>query len=177
MMLIGLLIITMFLAGCSHGLQETAFAVPDEKDGVHYVVTRDVVASRVSANQPHTAGQYHCRSRYTSEQMATMRQWVTTDHTWYKDCTPIKQHPNHNDVLTSDQSWASVWQGPLSAALLAGGLVGMGALWPEDQIINSNSATGGAGGSGGIGMGGAGGRGGAGGAGGSIRGPWRGRYR
>jgi hypothetical protein len=109
------------LAGCSNGLQEVGFAIPDEKDGVHYIVTRDVVSSRWTANQPHTAGMFHCVSRYTSEEMAMIRQWAG-DHTWYKGCTPTTQHPQHQYVMTGDQSLASLAQGPASAALLGTGI-------------------------------------------------------
>lgn len=106
-------------AGCSHGLQEVGFVVSEEPK--HYIVTRDVVSSRFTANQPHTAGQFHCTGKRTSEEMAEMRQ-DGNDHTWYTGCLPAEDFPQHKYALTSDQSIGSLLQGPVSAAILGGAL-------------------------------------------------------
>lgn len=171
--LLALVGLVAILAGCSHGLQEVGFAIPDAKDGVHHIVTRDVVSSRISANQPHPAGQFHCTSKVSSVEMAELRR-DGNDHTWYRGCRPISEFPQHQYVMTSDQSWATVWQAPLSALALSGGLVGMAALWPEDRIIQNGGGANAQGGNA-IGQGGAGGRGGSA----SVQnsGPYRGGYR
>lgn len=174
-MLVAFVLIVGGLTGCSHGPQEVAIAIPDKQDGVHYIMTRDLVSSRVSANQPHLTGQFHCTSRVSSEEMAELRR-DGNDHTWYRGCRPLSEFPQHQYVMTSDQSWATVWQAPLSALFLSGGLVGMAALWPEDQIIqNGGGAQAQGGNASAIGQGGAGGRGGSA----SVRnyGPYRGGYR
>lgn len=152
----------VLLSGCSAGLQEVGFAIPDSKDGVHHIVTRDVVSARFTANQPHTAGQFHCTGKYTSVEMASLRAQYG-EHTWYKGCTPTVDLVAHKYSLTSDQSIGSLLQGPVSAAIL-GGAIGAGlAFSGDDSTTNvqggNASATGGAGGKG-VGYGGAGGKGG-----------------
>lgn len=145
---VGLAAFAVFLmVGCSHGLQEVGFAIPDTKDGVHHIVTRDVVNSRLTANQPHATGQFHCTGKYTSIEMATLRAKYG-EHTWFKGCTPTVDMPQHKYAVTSDQSWVSAFQGVIASAILGGSLVGMAALWPEDNIVQnggstSSSATGG----------------------------------
>ena len=161
--------------GCSHGLQEEGFAIPDAKDGVHHIVIRESVSSRISATQPHLVGQFHCTSKISSEEMAELRRDGNV-HTWYRGCRPLSEFPQHQYVMTSDQSWATVWQGPLSSLIITGGLLGLAALWPEDQIIqNGGGAQAQGGNASAIGQGGAGGRGGSA----SVRnyGPYRGGYR
>jgi len=118
LLMIGLL---LWLVGCSHGLQEVGFAIPDARDGVHHIVTRDVASSRWTVNQPHTAGQFHCTTKVSSEEMAVLRQ-DGNEHTWYTGCTPTSQMPQHQYALTSDQSIASLVQGPVSAAMIAAGV-------------------------------------------------------
>lgn len=133
---LSLILVSGLLTACSHGLQEVGFAIPDSKDGQHYIVTRDVVSSRWSASQAHVAGQFHCTAKVTSEEMAKLRA-DGNDHTWYTGCTPTQDIEQHKYVLTGDQSLASLVQGPMSAAVLAGGLVGMAALWPESNVIQN----------------------------------------
>ena len=62
------------LYGCSSGLKEVSFATWDAQDGVHYIVNRSLVNDRVTAGQPHSAGQFHCTFKYTSVEMAELRQ-------------------------------------------------------------------------------------------------------
>ena len=126
--------IGLLLMACSHGLQEQGFAVPnhtysyyDSLEGLkteydyHYIVTRDLVSSRWSVNQPHLTGPFHCTEKISSVEMAELRK-DGSDHTWYRGCTPLADMPQHKYVLTADQSNASLAQGPISAAILAGGV-------------------------------------------------------
>lgn len=130
------------LYGCSSGLKEAGFKVDDTR----YLVTRSQVVDRGTANQPHSAGQFYCTQKITSVDMAILRQ-DGDDHSWYKDCVSAQDY-----TLTSDQSLASLLQGPLSAAILAGGIGAGLALSGDDSTVNNhNSATGGQGGSGGVG--------------------------
>lgn len=175
LMLVAFVLVVGSLTGCSHGLQEEGFAIPDAKDGVHHIVIRENVSSRISATQPHLVGQFHCTSKVTSEEMAELRRDGNV-HTWYRGCRPLSEFPQHQYVMTSDQSWATVWQGPLSSLIITGGLLGLAALWPEDQVIqNGGGAQAQGGNASAIGQGGAGGRGGSA----SVRnyGPYRGGYR
>lgn len=151
MRIVPLILIGGLLSACSHGLQEVSFAVHDDQDGAHYIVTRDVVSSRVTANQPHTAGQFHCTGKYTSEEMASLRESYG-EHTWYKDCTPTEYLPMHKYVLTSDQPVATLYQAPVSAAVLSMGF-GAGLAFSGSKITqngggaSSSSSAFGAGGS------------------------------
>ena len=148
------IVVGLWLVGCSHGLQEVGFAIPDTKDGVHHIVTRDVASSRWSVNQPHTAGQFHCVGKRTSEQMAELRR-DGNEHTWYVGCTPTADMPQHKYALTADQSIASLVQGPVSAAMISAGVafaghqIGRGLKSSGDTVNNSNanSSQGGTGGS------------------------------
>ena len=70
---------------------------------------------------PHLSGQFHCTGKYTSEEMSEIRQKYG-EHTWFEGCTPLKQMAQHDYNLTADQSNASLAQGPISAAILAGGV-------------------------------------------------------
>ena len=153
----GLAVFAVFLlVGCSHGLQEVGFAIPDTKDGVHHIVTRDVASSRWSVNQPHIAGQFHCVKKRSSEEMAELRR-DGNEHTWYIGCTPAQDMPQHKYALTADQSIASLVQGPVSAAMISAGVafaghqIGRGLKQSGDTVNNSNanSSQGGAGGAGG----------------------------
>ena len=160
----------MFLAGCSQGLKEVGFAIPDQKDGVHHIVNRDFPMARWSVSQPHPAGTFHCTHKRTSEEMAELRRDGNT-HTWYAGCTPTSQHPQHQYAMTMDQSVASLAQGPVSSALSTAGVaflghqLGRGIGRSGDTVTqngggaqSSSSAAGGAGGKGGAGgMGGKGG--------------------
>lgn len=150
----GWVLLGLWLVGCSHGLQEVGFAISDAKDGVHHIVTRDVASSRWSVNQPHTAGQFHCVKKRSSEEMAELRR-DGNEHTWYIGCTPAQDMPQHKYALTSDQSIASLVQGPVSAAMISAGVafaghqIGRGLGRSGDTVNNSNetSSQGGAGGS------------------------------
>ena len=149
----------LMVVGCSHGLQEVGFAIPDDKDRVHHIVTRDVASARWSVNQPHTAGQFHCVKKRSSEEMAALRQ-DGNEHTWYVGCTPTSQMPQHQYALTADQSNASLVQGPVSAAMISAGVafaghqIGRGLRNSGDVNTNNNatSSQGGQGGSGGSAM-------------------------
>ena len=142
MRIVPLIMIGGLLSACSHGLQEVSFAVHDDQDGAHYIVTRDVVSSRVTAGQPHTAGQFHCTGKYTSEEMASLRASYG-EHTWYKDCTPTEYLPMHKYVLTSDQPIASLYSAPVSAAVLSMGF-GAGLAFSGSKITQNggNSSSG-----------------------------------
>lgn len=119
--LFGWVLLGLGAAGCSHGLQEVGFAIPDATDRVHHIVTRDVASSRWSVNQPHTAGVFHCKQKRTSEEMAELRR-DGNEHTWYVGCVPVQDMPQHKYVLASDQSIASLVQGPVSAAMISAGV-------------------------------------------------------
>ena len=101
-----LVCILMFgsIYGCSSGLKEASFAIPDSKDGVHYIVTRSLVNDRFSVTQPHLSGQFHCTGKYTSEEMSEIRQKYG-EHTWFEGCTPLKQMAQHDyNPLLADRS-------------------------------------------------------------------------
>lgn len=142
------ILVGLWLVGCSHGLQEVGFAIPDAKDKIHHIVTRDVASSRWSVNQPHTAGQFHCTYKRSSEEMAELRR-DGNEHTWYTGCTPTSDIPQHKYAMTGDQSIASLVQGPVSAAIISAGVafaghqIGRGLKGSGDTVNNSSSSEGG----------------------------------
>lgn len=129
----GWILLGVWIIGCSHGLQEVAF--DDHQGG--YIVTRDIVASRTTAGQPHIVGIFHCNGKLTSLEMSEARR-SGIEQSWYRDCHSLENMPpDYNYALVSDPSIGTLLQGPVSAAVLAGGLVGMGAVWPEDSVTQN----------------------------------------
>lgn len=129
----GWILLGLWITGCSHGLQEVA--MNDHQGG--YVVTRDMVSSRGTAGQPHVVGIFHCQTKISSVEMAKIRE-TGVEQSWYRDCHSLENMPpDYNYALVSDPSIGTLLQGPVSAAVLAGGLVGMGAVWPEDSVTQN----------------------------------------
>lgn len=123
---LGLAVSVVLLAGCSSGLQEVAF----QQDDGTYVVSRSLVNSRVTANQPHAQGVFVCRDRLSSELMALFRQrdGAVIDHSWYANCVPATDY-----TATSDQSILTQASGPIEAVVI-GAAVGTGLAMSGDTI-------------------------------------------
>ena len=138
----------MALYGCS-SVQETGIAIEGDGSGSpHYEVLRDHLSGRTFGQNLQTGKLYHCTKKFTSEEMAELRQKYG-EVTWYTGCTE-KQTP-----VIAGQSTASQLQGPVSAALLGAG-IGAGLAFSGDDVTNTNT-TSSQGGAGGIGKGGKGG--------------------
>lgn len=118
----------LLLAGCSSGLQEKAFR---DESGV-YIVSRSLVNDRVTANQPHLTGAFACDTKLTSEQMTELRQ-DGNEHSWYTMCQPIERYRPGAYQMTSDQPIGTLYQGPISAAVL-GASVGTGLALSGDTV-------------------------------------------
>ena len=129
----------VFLAfGCSSGLQERAW----QDENGNYIVSRSLVNDRVTANQPHTSGTVVCAHKRTSEEMAKLSE--TGDaHSWYTVCQPIERYAPGVYQTTSDQPVATLYKGPVEAALLGTGL-GLGLAYSGDTITQSSRAGAGA---------------------------------
>lgn len=120
------------ITGCSSGFQETAFK---DENGI-YIVSRSLVNDRVTSNQPHVQGVFACDGKYSSEQMAERRADGAV-HSWYTLCQPIEKYKAGAYQLTSDQPIGTLYQGPVSAAIL-GGSIGAGLALSGDTITQSS---------------------------------------
>ena len=118
----------LVLAGCSSGLQEKAFR---DESGT-YIVSRSLVNDRVTANQAHVVGVFACDTKLTSEQMVEKRQ-DGNEHSWYTMCQPIERYRPGAYQMTSDQPIGTLYQGPISAAVL-GASVGTGLALSGDTV-------------------------------------------
>ncbi len=116
------------LVGCSSGLQEIAFR---DESGT-YIVSRSLVNDRVTANQPHVSGVFACDGKYTSEQMVELKK-DGAEHSWYSTCQPIERYRPGAYQVTSDQPIGTLYQGPISAAIL-GGSIGAGVALSGDTV-------------------------------------------
>lgn len=129
--------VTMLL-GCSSGLQERAW----QDENGNYIVSRSLVNDRVTANQPHTSGTVACAHKRTSEEMAKLSE--TGDaHSWYTVCQPIERYAPGVYQTTSDQPVATLYKGPVEAAILGTG-IGLGLAYSGDTITQSSRAGAGA---------------------------------
>lgn len=118
----------LVLAGCSSGLQEKAFR---DESGT-YIVSRSLVNDRLTSSQPHLAGAFACDAKLTSEQMTELRK-DGNEHSWYTMCQPIERYRPGAYQVTSDQPIGTLYQGPISAAVL-GASVGTGIALSGDTV-------------------------------------------
>lgn len=120
----------IIIAGCSTGLQETAFK---DESGT-YIVSRSLVNDRVTANQPHVSGVFACDSKMSADAMA---QWRQLNHgeerSEYSQCQPIERYRPGAYQLTSDQPIGTIYKGPVEAAIL-GGAIGTGLALSGDSV-------------------------------------------
>lgn len=127
--------LALVLVGCSSGLQERAFK---DESGT-YIVSRSLVNDRVTANQPHVSGVFACDSKVTSEQMVELNK-DGEEHSWYTQCQPIEHYRPGGYHATSDQPIATLYKGPVEAAIL-GAAVGTGLAMSGDTITQRGSST------------------------------------
>lgn len=113
----------LVLAGCSSGLQEVAFM-----DQGRYIVSRSLVNDRWTAGQPHAQGVFVCQKKISSEDLSELRK-DGNEHSQYMACTPATEY-----VQASDQPIATLYKGPMEAAIL-GGSVGAGLALSGDTVI------------------------------------------
>lgn len=123
-----LMAVALLLTGCSSGLQEVAFM-----DNGKYIVNRSLVNDRVTANQPHAQAVFICERKVSSEQMAEMRKDGNI-HSDYADCEPATQY-----VLSADQPVATLYKGPIEAAIIGGG-IGAGLAMSGDTVTQSGGS-------------------------------------
>lgn len=127
--------LALVLVGCSSGLQERAFK---DESGT-YIVSRSLVNDRVTANQPHVSGVFACDTKITSEQMVELNK-DGAEHSWYTQCQPIERYRPGGYALTADQPIATLYKGPVEAAIL-GAAVGTGLAMSGDTITQRGSST------------------------------------
>ena len=113
---VAIIVMVVLLAGCSGGLSEVAMVIPDDKDGHHYIVNRDLVHDRVWANQHQLNGDFHCTKMRSSEEMAELRATHGSNVVRYIGCTPLNQqsHPYAKNQLPGA---GAVWLDSAKAVL------------------------------------------------------------
>lgn len=120
----------LFLAGCSSGLQEKAFR---DESGT-YIVSRSLVNDRLTATQAHVVGVFACDTKMDAAAMAQWRQLNPGDErSEYSQCQPIERYRPGGYQVTSDQPIGTLYQGPISAAIL-GASVGTGLALSGDTV-------------------------------------------
>ncbi len=135
MMKMAIVAALVLLAGCSSGLQETAFR---DESGT-YIVSRSLVNDRVTANQPHVSGVFACDGKVTSEQMVELKK-DGADHSWYSTCQPIEQYRPGAYHVSLDQPAGTIYKGHVEAGFVGAGL-GLGLWFGGDTITQRGSST------------------------------------
>lgn len=88
--------------------------IPEE----HHIVLTRLLIDGYTVDQDHAQSLQHCTGRYTSEEMAAIREASpSTEHSWYKGCTHLTPM-----VLTKDSSKAEKLTGLAASAATAYGL-------------------------------------------------------
>lgn len=128
----------LVLAGCSTGLQERAFK---NEHGV-YIVSQSLVNDRVTASQPHLSTEQACWKKHTSEEMVELKK-DGEEHSWYYQCQDLKEYKPNLYHTVFDQPLATLYKGPLEAAIIGGG-IGAGLALSGDTVTQSSRASAGA---------------------------------
>ena len=118
----------LLLAGCSSGLQEKAF----KNEHNVFIVSQSFVNDRVTAEQPHITAEQACWKKHTSEEMVELRK-DGEEHSWYYQCQDLKDYKPGQYTTSLNQPVATLYQGPISAAVL-GASVGTGLALSGDTV-------------------------------------------
>lgn len=106
--------------------------IPEE----HHIVLTQGVIDGVTVDQDHAQSLQHCTGKYSSEEMAAIRNVSPSkDHSWFKGCTYLTPF-----ILTKDSSKIEKVAGVAMAGAVAFGLhqVGKGLGRSGDTVNNSN---------------------------------------
>lgn len=125
----------LILAGCSTGLQERAYK---NEHGV-YIVSQSLVNDRVTAGQPHLTSEQACWKKHTSEEMTELRK-DGEEHSWYYQCKSLAEYKPGEFMAVMDQPLATLYKGPLEAAIIGGG-IGAGLALSGDTVTNQSSSS------------------------------------
>ena len=80
--------------------------------------------------------------KYTSEEMVGLRK-DGEEHSWYYGCQKLEDYKVGQYQTSMDQPVATLYKGPLEAAIL-GGSVGAGLALSGDSVVQNGRATAGA---------------------------------
>ncbi len=128
------LVAAVWLVACSTGLQERAYK---NEHGV-YIVSQSLVNDRVTAGQPHVTSEQACWKKLTSDEMTELRK-DGEEHSWYYQCKSLAEYKPGEFMAVMDQPLATLYKGPLEAAII-GGSIGAGLALSGDTITQRNSA-------------------------------------
>lgn len=88
-----LVVAAVLVAGCADALKEVAIGEKDSKDGMHFVVNRDLVNTRAVTPQAQLNGDFHCTRMRTDQEVAELRQqYPGVEFSRFEGCTPLAQH-------------------------------------------------------------------------------------
>lgn len=83
------------MTGCANPLKEVAVGEKDAKDGMHFIVNRDIVNTRAVTTQHNLNGDFHCKKLRTVEEVSQLKQqYPGVEFSRFEDCTPLS-HPQH----------------------------------------------------------------------------------
>lgn len=97
-------------------------------DQGRYIVSRSLVNDRWTAGQPHAQGVFVCQKKISSEDLSVLRK-DGNEHSQYMGCTPTTEY-----IQASDQPVATLYKGPIEAAIL-GGSIGAGLALSGDTVV------------------------------------------
>lgn len=126
-----LILMAVVLSACSSGLQEKAY----KNEHNVYIVSQSLVNDRVTAGQPHVTSEQACWKKHTSEEMVELRK-DGEDHSWYYQCKDLKEYKPGEYQTVLDQPLATLYKGPLEAAIIGGG-IGAGLALSGDTITQN----------------------------------------
>ena len=129
-----LTVMAVVLSACSSGLQEKAF----KNEHNVYIVSQSLVNDRVTAGQPHVTSEQACWKKHTSQEMVELRK-DGEEHSWYYQCKDLKEYKPGEYQTVLDQPLATLYKGPLEAAII-GGSIGAGLALSGDTITQRSSA-------------------------------------
>lgn len=87
------LVLGLWLTGCANALKEVGVGEKDAKDGMHFIVNRDIVNTRAVTTQHNLNGDFHCKKLRTVEEVSQLKQqYPGVEFSRFEDCTPLSQH-------------------------------------------------------------------------------------
>lgn len=95
-------LLAVWLVGCAAPLKEVAVGEKDSKDGMHFIVNRDIVNTRAVTPQNELNGDFHCIKLRSAQEVAELRQqYPGVEFSRFDGCTPLAQHAARHQYVKS----------------------------------------------------------------------------
>lgn len=92
----------LLLVGCAAPLKEVAVGEKDPRDGMHFIVNRDIVNTRAVTPQNELNGDFHCTKLRSAQEVAELRQqYPGVEFSRFEGCTPLAQHAARHQYVKS----------------------------------------------------------------------------